>query len=241
MFLNNINYKEKLIQFMQLYEEKLDTLILQQFLEDKEFNISDKHKDIQYLLTAFEYVDSLFKDSSKYIDWQLLKTNANLNIIRQKLAYAGYDLDDILNLYIDTTDEINLQLGIGDNPIIESIPIIFIPYQAIPSHPKLMRDFRFGISEQGSIITDLEFTNSNSITITDLYNNINIQLLNISNKCPFVAIEINNNIISIIDDNEETIQDYISIVKSFNGKIYNCKKLDGITTIDDFNRIIKFA
>ena len=42
--------------------------------------------------------------TSKYTNWQALKADSNLQIIRQKLAYIAIDLDDILNLYIDVTD-----------------------------------------------------------------------------------------------------------------------------------------
>lgn len=243
MFLNNINFNPQLIRFMEVYKPKLHTLMTNQLLDDTEFNISNQYKTIMYINNCFDYIDSIFKKEAPYKAWGIINTDANFTSIRRKLAYLGYDLDTMIAMYINPTIDDSLQLGISENPIVESIPVPFdrYIYKPIAQH-LLFKEFRFGLSTQTNDITYAEFNDATVITLNDIYNDINIMLNNINNMCPFVAIEAPDVIRSIMDDTDETINDYVNITfVHINGKTYNCRRLDGITSIATFNRIIKIG
>lgn len=239
MFLNNVNFNPHLIRFMEVYKPQLHMLLTKQLLEDKEFNISDQYKTIMYVNTCFDYIDSILKEQTPYMAWNIIETDVSFAIIRRKLAYIGYDLDTMIAMYINPTIDNSLQLGIFENPVIESIIVPFDRYIYNHIIPDLtLIELRFGLSTQDNITT-AEFDAAAIIHINNIYKDIDIMIYDINNMCPFVAIEIPNNITSITDDIEETIQDYTTITFTHsNGKTYNCKKLDGITSIVNFNRII---
>lgn len=241
MYRNNINYNDKLIRFIELYKSELNILITDQIKEDKEFNISNKYKELMYLNNCFDYIDSIFKTQCPFISWNTILNTTGLDTIRKKLAFLGYDLDTMLSLYTNLQTNIQLDFGINENPILESIPIktnIFTP-TPVPITP-IFEYIYLGKTSSINAITEQDITNATRISTTELNKNIEITINNLINQYPFIAVIDPRTVISIQDDNDETIQDYIQASISFStGPVYNYIKLDGITTLQTFNRIIK--
>lgn len=241
MLLNNVNINQHLVRYIELYKPEIDLLILQQFNEDKEFNLSSRYKELIYLNTCFDYVDSLFKIEARYKPWTEILKDPNLLIIRRKMAYLGFDIDTVFALYGDMNDNV-LYPVINESPIMETIELIKDVYVPIVTPSLIELEVCYGKASTTYELNLTDYQNSYKLQTTLSNPAFNIIVNNFYNQCPFVMVEQPYKIISILDDKDETIGDYIDVIYTApDNKKYNGKLLDGITSISIFNRDIKIG
>lgn len=239
MFQHNINSRdEKIIKFLELTRTYYNDLINKQLDEDSQFNLSNAYKDIIFLNTTLELLDNIFYNESKFLSWSEIKVRYSFDKLRSKMAYYGYDFDTFLNIYLKKyklKNEIDTPIGLM--PIVD---IIEVPHEiltvTIPTIPSTMLQLIYGLSSTLGSLTNNEYNNATVVNITDVFNYIELSLLNIVNQIPFFLVPVGHTINSIRDGEDETATDYRKSTISLNGSNYYLYQLQGITSIDTFKR-----